>query len=250
MKVKRKGNEETVEVKTMSSNYKPVIEVIPSDNSKTFGGTVTDIEGNVYSTVKIGRQIWTVENLKTTKYNDGTLINSFPDPAYCWYNKNIDNKEKYGALYNWFAVSTRKLAPEGWHVPSNIEWTELAEYLIANGYNWNGKKEGNHIAKALAAISDWQIDHWSAHSPDCGNIGENISRNSSGFSALPGGRNKVGVNFDGIGEYGFWWSSTEDDSSTGIQRAYYRYLNYKSSGLYSESSSKENLFSIRLVRDN
>ncbi len=214
--------------------------------------TVTDIDGNVYTTIKIGKQIWTVENLKTTKYNDGTQVNSSPKAAYCWYNNDIANKEKYGALYNWYAVATGKLAPKGWHVPSDNEWTELKEYLIANGYNWDGTKEGNKIAKSLVAKTDWEIDTWSVYGPYSGRIGEDRSGNFSGFSALPGGYCLSGCAFKDKGKKGFWWCATEDedDSTNAIPCAYCWNLSYDSSGLYRESGSKKSCCSVRLVRDN
>ena len=100
--------------------------------------TVTDVDGNVYHTVKIGTQTWMVENLKTTHYKDNTPITPITDntlwknaitPGYCWYDNDINNKIPYGALYNWYTVNTGKLAPEGWHVPSAAEWQTLIAYL-------------------------------------------------------------------------------------------------------------------------
>jgi hypothetical protein len=96
--------------------------------------TLQDNDGNVYKTITIGKQVWMAENLKTTKYNDGTSIPLVADsiswkaiktPAYCWYNNDIRNKGDYGALYNWYTVNTNKLCPKGWHVPVNKEWTPL-----------------------------------------------------------------------------------------------------------------------------
>lgn len=98
--------------------------------------TVTDIDGNVYHTVKIGKQIWTVENLRVTTFNDGTPISMVKDgdkwkklttPAYCWNKNDISYKQQYGALYNWYVVEKGKLAPKGWHVPTNEEWGTLTE---------------------------------------------------------------------------------------------------------------------------
>ena len=104
--------------------------------------TVADIEGNIYSALRIGNQIWMAENLKTTKFNDGTLIpfvssnlewNKLSQPAYCWYNNDeLNNRKLYGALYNWFAVETGKLCPLGWHVPTDKEW--FAEAYLPAGY--------------------------------------------------------------------------------------------------------------------
>lgn len=101
-------------------------------------GSVTDTEGNTYKTIKTVTQTWMAENLKTTKYNDGTLIPNVSDNtawtqlssgAYCWYSNDINNKSTFGALYNWYAVNTGKLCPEGWHVPGDDEWTTLTGYL-------------------------------------------------------------------------------------------------------------------------
>ena len=95
---------------------------------------VKDIDGNKYKTIKIGTQIWMAENLKTTHFNDGTSIvqiDKYDDwkglisPAYCWYANDSTNKEVYGALYNWYAVNTKKLCPKGWHVPTDEEWKQL-----------------------------------------------------------------------------------------------------------------------------
>ena len=103
------------------------------------------------------------ENLKTTKFKDGTPIPDVTDetdwaglstPGYCWHNNNIDNKNTYGALYNWFTVSTGNLCPSGWHVATHDEWTTLVDYLIANGYNYDGTTTGNKIAKALKTTID------------------------------------------------------------------------------------------------
>ncbi len=100
--------------------------------------TVTDIDGNVYETVRIGDQVWMVENLRTTRLNDGQIIPYEPDdldwanlraPGYCWSNNDLENKDDLGALYNWYAVNTGKLAPIGWHVPTEDEWKILSDTL-------------------------------------------------------------------------------------------------------------------------
>lgn len=102
------------------------------------GDTVLDIDGNVYRTVTIGTQVWMVENLKTTRLNDGTPLQLVPfpsvwrrtvDPAYCWRQNDSSYKEPFGALYNWHAVRTGKLAPPGWHVPTDEDWTILTSFL-------------------------------------------------------------------------------------------------------------------------
>jgi len=127
--------------------------------------TVKDADGNVYQTVKIGNQEWTMENLRTTKYNDGTPILNITSQttwdsclytlteAFCHYNNttNSDSIKKFGALYNWYAVNTGKLAPSGWHVPTDEEWDTLQNYLMENGYSWDGTTGENKIAKSMAA---------------------------------------------------------------------------------------------------
>jgi len=105
--------------------------------------TVKDIDGNIYNIVKIGKQKWLKENLKTTKFNDGTAIPLVTDsltwikdttPAYCNYKNttNTDTINTCGRLYNWYTVNTSKLCPTGWHVPSDTEWTTLRAPLKTN----------------------------------------------------------------------------------------------------------------------
>jgi uncharacterized protein (TIGR02145 family) len=213
-------------------------------------GTVKDADGNKYNTVKIGNQVWMVENLKTTKYNDGTdILNvtsntqwaDLTTGAYCNYDNLESNAEIYGRLYNWYAVNTDKLAPKGWHVPTDDDWTILENYLIANGYNYDGTLDEDKIAKSLCAKTNWELSD-EAGTP--GAAPEN--NNSTGFTALPGGRRDGHTGtFYGIGEYGLWWSSTEDSEYT----AYYRYLHYNRRALNGGSYHKEFGFSVRLVRD-
>jgi uncharacterized protein (TIGR02145 family) len=212
--------------------------------------TVKDADGNVYQTVEIGNQVWTVENLRTTKFDDGSAIPLVTDtaawkgnttPAYCWYDNDTIYKTKYGALYNWYAVDNKKLAPKGWHVPSDAEWNTLQNYLIANGYNWDGTTTGNKLAKSLAAkTTDWEPDR----TP--GTVGNDLSKNNrSGFSALPGGsRNNVG-DFDTVGYLGLWWSATEYDTSD----AFTRYFGNEYDDLYRIHDFKNCGLSVRLVRD-
>jgi uncharacterized protein (TIGR02145 family) len=181
--------------------------------SKCIEDAVTDADGNTYDAIRIGDQIWTIENLKTTKYNDGTSIPMFSNkfewqesrtPAYCWYNNDINNKMKYGALYNWYAVKTGKLAPKGWHVSTNEEWTKLEKYMIDKGFNWDKTRMNNKIAKSLAAKTDW-----STNKGGTGDIGNNLAiNNKSGFSALPGGYRSFDGNFNNINTMGCWWGGT------------------------------------------
>jgi len=213
--------------------------------------TITDADGNVYHTVTIGTQTWMVENLKTTKYNDGTAIPQITDatawaycttPGYCWYNNSItENKQLYGALYNWYAVHTGKLAPSGWHVPTENDWQILETYLIVNGYNFDSTTVDNKIAKSMAAQTQWSVSGFA------GAPGNHLStNNASGFSAMPGGCRNLEGDFYELDEYGHWWSTTGSDP----QLAYYRNLYYNSSNFFRYDVGKTCGFSVRLVKDN
>ena len=218
--------------------------------------TLTDPDGNTYTTVRIGNQIWTVENLRTTKYACGTRIphvtnkdewSKLSTPAYCWYDNTSDTefREKYGALYNWFVVNPSNqysIAPKGWRVPTNEDWKTLQNHLIKNGYNWDGTTEGNKIGKALASNGgEWREDD------NAGCIGNNQdSNNSSGFSALPGGYRYYYGHFYHVGYYGTWWSATENNAS----HAWHRNLGHYNEYLGWHSYVKGWGFSVRLLRDN
>jgi uncharacterized protein (TIGR02145 family) len=156
------------------------------------GDTVTDIDENVYNTVTIGTQTWMVENLKTTRLNDGTAIPLVTDddiwkngktPMMCYYDNNCSNKAIYGALYDWHAVNTRKLCPKGWHVPTDAEWETLIEFL--GGDKVAGSK--------LKSTSGW--------------IRSRYGTNEVNFSALPGGRRNV-TNFTRKYSIGIWWATS------------------------------------------
>ncbi len=220
---------------------------------KNNSGTVTDVDGNVYQTVKIGNQEWTTENLRTTKYNDGSPISNITSKitwdscfytlteAYCYYSNttNSDSIKKLGALYNWFAVNTGRLAPAGWHVPTDAEWDTLQNYLIANGYNWDETTTENKIAKSMAAKTDWK-------SSSEGAIGNDLAKNNrSGFSALPGGARDPDNDFNGQDSNGYWWSATDG----GACATWSRSLRFDFEDLHRPFSAKSCGFSLRLVRD-
>jgi uncharacterized protein (TIGR02145 family) len=169
-------------------------------NSNLTYGTLSDIDGNVYKTIQIGSQTWMAENLKTTKFSDGTSIPNVTDlsvwdaltsPGYCWCLNNASTyKAVYGALYNWYTVNTGKICPAGWHVPSYDEWNILSTFL--GGLDVAGGK-----------LKETGTTHW--QSPNEG------ATNESGFTALPGSMRDVTADFgsgDEIGIYGNWWSST------------------------------------------
>jgi uncharacterized protein (TIGR02145 family) len=208
---------------------------------------VTDKDGNVYNTVTIGTQVWMAENLKTTKYDDGTVIplvtnntawTNLSTPAYCWYdNDTIKNKVTYGALYNWYTVSSGKLCPTGWHVPTNAEYDTLEIHLGVplaqiNLWGWHGTDEGAQMKSTSG---------WSA-----GGKGTN----KSGFSALPGGyRYAVDGSFNALGLITYWWSSTEDASIIPHTVSWYRRLDGDKSGIYKATSDKKAGISVRCLKD-
>lgn len=214
---------------------------------------VFDIEGNVYQTVKIGDQEWMAENLKVTRYNNGSeipnIINSSEwmntkSPAYCYYDNKIEKGKLYGALYNWYVVNTDKLCPKGWHVPSDEEWTDLVNYLVKNNYNYDGTVGGelDKINKAMASDKGWEI---SVNKGAVGNTDYPEYRNKSGFSALPGGcRSQVGM-YEDIKLGGSWWSST----GIGIYRAYTWILSFDYFPVFRGERDKRYGFSVRCVKD-
>ncbi len=195
--------------------------------------TMTDQDGNVYKTVTIGTQTWMAENLRTTMYNDGiTAIPNVPDGealitgAYWNYNNTTvtDDIATYGRLYNWYAVNTGKLAPKGWHVPTDAEWTTLTNYLGDESVAGGKLKETGTI-------------HWA---------GDNTgATNETGFTALPGGNRSADGTFESFGAFGFYWSATGSDASYASGwDAGYRYSN-----VYSNGYDKGFGFSVRCVKD-
>ena len=190
------------------------------------GSGLTDIDGNIYTSVIIGDQEWMVENLRTTKYSDGTpipndtVVDSLSySGAWSHYDNNSLYESTYGKLYNWYAVETGKLAPKGWHVPTDAEWTELTDYLAANGHTGT---EGT----ALKSKSGWN------------------GTDDYGWKGLPGGYWVVDGSFDDVG-LGTFWSSSE--YNTGL--AYLRILNYANDDVNSYYSFKEDGLSVRCLRD-
>lgn len=196
-----------------------------------YTGTVTDIDGNTYQTIKIGNQWWMAENLKVTHFRNGDIIPNITDntkwkklatSAYCNYDNNSENVEIYGRLYNWYAINdSRNIAPEGWHVPTNNELQILVDYC-GGSYKAGGK---------LKSTSGWYKD---------GNGTDNY-----GFAALPGGYRYYNGSFYDLGYYAFFWSSTERGSSN----TWYRKLYYDLPRVYRNYYDKRYGFSVRLVRD-
>jgi uncharacterized protein (TIGR02145 family) len=203
-------------------------------------GTVTDADGNSYQTVQFGKQVWTIENLRTTKYNDNSSI---PQANYCFYQNTTDAaaKKKWGALYSGSAALNSKLAPTGWHVATDADWDTLQNYLITRGYNYDGTLSGNYIAKSMAGQTDWQTIK------EVGAIGNDLSKNNaSGFTGLPGGLHNFDGTFFDQNVIGYFWSSTAKDASY----TYYRILYYTNFDLYKSYRVNTNQCSVRLVKNN
>lgn len=195
---------------------------------------VADLDGNLYNVVTIGTQVWMVQNLKTTKYRDGTSIPNVTDAvqwnvlttgAYCDYNNIESNSATNGRLYNWYAViNSHNIAPTGWHVATNAEWTTLTTYLGGESVAGGKLKESN-------------TTHWT--SPNTG------ATNESGFSALPGGYRSYNGEFIVIGSVGAWWSTSEYST----YYAWLRNMIYNNSSVNSGLDTKSCGFSVRCLRD-
>jgi uncharacterized protein (TIGR02145 family) len=195
---------------------------------------VTDIDGNTYLPVTICNQTWTKKNLNVSHYRNGDEIPQVTDPtqwanlttgAWCYYDNDALNGLVYGKLYNWYAVNDpRGLAPQGWHIPTNIEWTTLSTCLGGE-------------AIAGGKMKEIGSSHWSVP-----NIG---ATNESGFMALPGGyRYNYGAPYS-IGFNSYWWSSTEFDSTNSWLRA----INYNNIYLSAGNHLKQFGFSVRCVKN-
>ena len=216
--------------------------------------TVTDIDNNTYNTVKIGNQCWMKENLRTTRYANGTSIalgsSTSNTTAYRYYpDNNSSNVSTYGYLYNWKAVmgssssspanpsGVQGICPNGWHVPSDAEWTQLTNYVSSQSqYQCNGSSE--EIAKALASITGW-----SSSSNTCAVGNDPSSNNATGFSALPAGY--YNGDYGSFGNNGGFWSATENYD----YYAYYRNLYYNHADVYRYGNHKYFGFSVRCLRD-
>ena len=202
---------------------------------------VTDYEGKTYNTVRIGDQCWMKENLRSTRYSDGTPISNWTIPS---------GTGQYGVLYSWQVVmrnasssnanpsGVQGICPTGWHVPSNSEWSELAEY-VRNQSQYLCSDNMTTIAKALADSIGW-----SGSSNACA-VGNNLSsNNATGFSALPAGSWYSNSTYN-FGSRAYFWTSVQDNSS----RAYYRYLDYSNVGMYWTDLPKDYRLSVRCLRD-
>jgi uncharacterized protein (TIGR02145 family) len=204
---------------------------------KNDDNSIKDADGNVYTSVTIGTQVWMVENLKTTKYRNGDLIGTTTPatldisselaPKYQWaYYGDESNVNAYGRLYTWYAVTdTRNVCPTGWHVPTDAEWTTLTTYL-----------GGDSVAGGK--LKETGITHWTT--PNTG------ATNETGFTALPSGYRYLDGSINNSGLIGFWWSSTEYSATD----AYFSFMICYFSTLRRLYDNKKYGFSVRCLLDN
>jgi uncharacterized protein (TIGR02145 family) len=209
-------------------------------------GTVKDIENNSYKTIKIGNQVWMAENLRTTKYNDGTAIPLVTDyidwdalrtPGYCWYDNDKDKyAATYGALYNWYAVETDNLCPVGWRVPSDEDWKTLEMHVGMS--QTDADYRSNRGSDEGGKLKEMDFNHW--EDPNYG------ATNSSGFTGMPGGyRARNGGTFHNVGYDAFWWSSTAYSDG----EAWYRRLYHDAAYVYRYPFRKSHGYSVRCLKD-
>jgi uncharacterized protein (TIGR02145 family) len=195
---------------------------------------IKDFDGNIYHAVKIGNQVWMLENLKVTHYRNGDPIPNVTENefwsnlvtgAYCDYNNDTNNSATYGKIYNWYTIEdNRNLAPKGWHVASQAEWTELINFL--GGESLTGGK-----------LKETDTTHWKSPNTNASNV--------TGFTALPGGYRLEGGKFKSIRTMGLWWTLT----SFSDPLAHYHYLSYINGTLVSGNYPKEIGMSVRCVKD-
>ncbi|MBN2412461.1 fibrobacter succinogenes major paralogous domain-containing protein [candidate division KSB1 bacterium] len=214
-------------------------------NPKAETGTLTDIDGNVYKTVRIGEQWWTAENLKVTHYRNGDAIPKVTDStewinlttgAFCYYDNDSNKAAVYGALYNWYVINdSRNIVPVGWNVPRDEDWKQLEIFLgmspiVADSTGWRGTNEGGKMKETGTT-------HWNS-------LNEGAT-NESGFTALPAGYlNSNNHVFNDMGNSTLFWSATEVQDV----RAWFRLLGYYNAYINRSHSHKRHGLSVRLVK--
>lgn len=214
--------------------------------------TLSDIDGNTYSTVLIGSQCWMKENLKTTTYRNGkpipnvTNLNSWwtlTTGAYVWFGHDISWKDLYGALYCWYAVvDTNGLCPTNWHVPSKDEWNGLL-YAISG----TSLPNGNELKSCKQVNSPLGVDCNTSDHPRWDQNNSNWGTDNYGFSGLPCGQRLYDASFADLGA-GTWWWSTYDNYSLSYAWHLGLYFNTSYVKVYSYGS-KNSGFSVRCLRD-
>lgn len=215
-------------------------------NDRTFTTLIKDADRNLYHTIRIGKQVWMQENLRTTRYATGELIRTTSTPSIDIsgnYNPHYQwpcSISAYGRYYTYYTIiDSRGICPAGWHVPSDDEWTYLTDYLSENDYGFEGSPI--KISKSLAAQTGW------ASNAIPGTIGnDQASNNKSGFTGVAsGGRYSDGaVNF--VGHHGIWWSSTESSPDF----AYFRCIGYIPGEVFRGHFNEAYGLPVRCVRNN
>ena len=214
------------------------VDEVTQNPTSGYGPNITDVEGNSYKTVYIGTQQWLAENLKVSKYNDGTTIPNISDNsqwqnnttgAWAYYNNDAANNAKYGKLYNWYTVSpttngNKNICPTGWHVPTDADWMVLTDYLGSEDVAGGKMKE--------AGTTSWNSPNTNA-------------TNTSLFTGLPGGSREGSGGYGDFGVFGGWWNSTEN----GANLARFRYLDGLVGNVYRGNSNKKAGLSVRCLRD-
>jgi uncharacterized protein (TIGR02145 family) len=212
-----------------------------TQNSELEYGTVTDVDGNIYKTVKIGNQWWMAENLKVTSYNDGSKINEILSTQNDSIWKNLDSSalckidDRYGLLYNWNAVSdVRKIAPKGWHIPSDEEWKILESsvgmtQIEADKTSWRGIDQAEKLL--IKSSEGWTNSVI-------------FGTNSFSFTALPSGCRLFNGLIQNNSDAAFWWTSTQKEN-----KAYYRNLDGQHKQIFRYFTYKNYGFSVRCVKD-
>jgi uncharacterized protein (TIGR02145 family) len=239
--------------------------VVPPPPSFTCGtSTISDLDGNSYNTVSIGTQCWTKENLKVTKYNDGTAIpnsatggsvgtsrtwQDLTTGAYTIYaneSSSDANATNYGFLYNWYAAvgivtnlgsPTKNICPIGWRVPTDGEWTSLIQFIVPS--ETLGTSPGIQSSNAGGKLKSQGTAYWNSS-----NTG---ATNESGFSALPGGYRSNNGSFNSIRSNAFFWSASEDGST--LNYAWYRILFNNNSDVIRGSNITSLGASVRCLKD-
>ncbi|MBK9388942.1 MAG: fibrobacter succinogenes major paralogous domain-containing protein [Bacteroidetes bacterium] len=227
--------------------------LVVSGNVQTQGevqqtGSLTDISGNIYKTITIGNQEWMAENLKTTKYNDGSDIPVVTDNtawsllttgAYSEYENNPVNVNTYGRLYNWHAVNTNMLCPQGWHVPTDMEFADFSMYLMNNGYGY--MEMAGETAKSISSTTNWAP---SALPPSPGNRPD--LNNATGFDGKPAGQRNPDGSYIGLTLKASWWTL----NSGGSFDAMYNGLSYDQGMLMNSINMQVTGYSIRCIKGN
>ena len=218
-------------------------------------GTVTDVDGNIYQSVQIGSQVWMAENLKTTHFNDGTPI-AYPGDnnqawtsnttgAYAWYANDESNKDLYGALYNWRAVNTGILCPEGWRVPETSDFDAMIDYLINSDEGYTIENLGDAIKSCRQVNSPLGGNCDVSEHPRWDANNQHHGTDDFGYSALPGGIRFPSGSYDERGTYFNVWTSTERNAST----AWSWYIGYDEGMMAIDFMFKSTGYSVRCIKE-